>query len=37
MLKVVEDELSRVISTLKDRGGEFDSRLDEINLDLSGN
>ena len=35
VLKVVEDELSRVISTLKDGGGEFDSGLDEINLNLS--
>jgi hypothetical protein len=34
-LKVGDDELSRVISTLKDGGGEFDSRLDEINLNLS--
>ena len=34
-LKVDEDELNRVISTLKDGGGEFDSRLDEINLNLS--
>ncbi|GJT90895.1 hypothetical protein Tco_1079740 [Tanacetum coccineum] len=30
-----EDELNRVISALKDRGGEFDGRLDEINLNLS--
>ena len=35
VLKVVEDELSRVISTFKDGGGEFDSGLDEINLNLS--
>ena len=35
VLKVVEDELSRVISRLKDGGGEFGSRLDEINLNLS--
>ncbi|GJY95054.1 hypothetical protein Tco_0511415 [Tanacetum coccineum] len=32
---VGEDELNRVISTLKDGGGEFDGRLDEINLNLS--
>ncbi|GJY20106.1 hypothetical protein Tco_0392672 [Tanacetum coccineum] len=30
-----EDESNRVISILKDGGGEFDDRLDEINLDLS--
>ncbi|GJU63756.1 hypothetical protein Tco_1245591 [Tanacetum coccineum] len=29
---VGEDELNRVISELKDGGGEFDGRLDEINL-----
>ena len=34
-LNVGEDELNRVRSTLKDGGGEFDSRLDEINLKLS--
>nr|GEW67400.1 hypothetical protein [Tanacetum cinerariifolium] len=32
---VGEDELNRVISALKDGGGEFDGRLDEINLNLS--
>ncbi|GJW48294.1 hypothetical protein Tco_0079940 [Tanacetum coccineum] len=32
---VGENELNRVISTLKDGGGEFDGRLDEINLNLS--
>nr|GEW06820.1 hypothetical protein [Tanacetum cinerariifolium]GEW06822.1 hypothetical protein [Tanacetum cinerariifolium] len=32
---VVEDELNRVISALKDGGGKFDGRLDEINLNLS--
>nr|GFA65630.1 hypothetical protein [Tanacetum cinerariifolium] len=32
---VGEDELNRVISALKDGGGEFDGRLDEINLSLS--
>ncbi|GKA75727.1 hypothetical protein Tco_0782105 [Tanacetum coccineum] len=31
---VGEDELNRVISALKDGCGEFDSRLDEINLNL---
>ncbi|GKD17015.1 hypothetical protein Tco_1206173, partial [Tanacetum coccineum] len=30
-----EDELNRVISELKDGGGEFVGRLDEINLNLS--
>ncbi|GJX96871.1 reverse transcriptase domain-containing protein [Tanacetum coccineum] len=30
-----EDELNRVISAFKDGGGEFDGRLDEINLNLS--
>nr|GEY21816.1 hypothetical protein [Tanacetum cinerariifolium] len=30
-----EDKLNNVISVLKDRGSEFDDRLDEINLDLS--
>ncbi|GJW32569.1 hypothetical protein Tco_0052601 [Tanacetum coccineum] len=34
-LEVGEDELNRVISTLKDGGGEFDGRLNEINLNLS--
>nr|GEY21349.1 hypothetical protein [Tanacetum cinerariifolium] len=34
-LGVDEDKPYRVISVLKDRGGEFDERLDEINLDLS--
>ncbi|GJZ14944.1 hypothetical protein Tco_0550621 [Tanacetum coccineum] len=33
--EVGEDELNRVISTLKDGGGEFNGRLDEINLNLS--
>ncbi|GKB93085.1 hypothetical protein Tco_0979222 [Tanacetum coccineum] len=33
--EVGEDELNRVISALKDGGGEFDGRLDEINLNLS--
>ncbi|GKE38981.1 reverse transcriptase domain, reverse transcriptase zinc-binding domain protein, partial [Tanacetum coccineum] len=32
---VGEDELNRVISALKDGGGEFDGHLDEINLNLS--
>ncbi|GJX75184.1 hypothetical protein Tco_0313779 [Tanacetum coccineum] len=32
---VNEDELNRVISVLKDEGGEIDDRLDEINLILS--
>nr|GEX92456.1 hypothetical protein [Tanacetum cinerariifolium] len=32
---VGEDELNRVISALKDGGGEFDGRLVEINLNLS--
>ncbi|GJX85638.1 hypothetical protein Tco_0336412 [Tanacetum coccineum] len=32
---VGEDELNKVISALKDGGGEFDGRLDEINLNLS--
>ncbi|GKB37603.1 hypothetical protein Tco_0882545 [Tanacetum coccineum] len=32
---VDEDESNRVISVLKDGGGEFDDRLDVINLDLS--
>ncbi|GJZ05820.1 hypothetical protein Tco_0539613 [Tanacetum coccineum] len=32
---VGKDELNRVISALKDGGGEFDGHLDEINLDLS--
>ncbi|GKA16743.1 hypothetical protein Tco_0696580 [Tanacetum coccineum] len=32
---VGEDDLNRVISALKDGGGEFDVRLDEINLNLS--
>ncbi|GJY96508.1 hypothetical protein Tco_0513418 [Tanacetum coccineum] len=32
---VGEDELNRVISALKDGGGEFDGRLDEINLNVS--
>nr|GEU31095.1 hypothetical protein [Tanacetum cinerariifolium] len=32
---VGEDELNRVISALMDEGGEFDGRLDEINLNLS--
>ncbi|GKA39857.1 kinase-like domain, phloem protein 2-like protein [Tanacetum coccineum] len=32
---VGDDELNRVISALKDGGGEFDGRLDEINLNLS--
>ncbi|GJY82244.1 hypothetical protein Tco_0495620 [Tanacetum coccineum] len=32
---VGEDELNRVISALKDGCGEFDGRLDEINLNLS--
>nr|GEW22938.1 hypothetical protein [Tanacetum cinerariifolium] len=32
---VGEDKLNRVISALKDEGGEFDGRLDEINLNLS--
>nr|GEY55430.1 hypothetical protein [Tanacetum cinerariifolium] len=32
---VGEDKLNRVISALKDGGGEFDGRLDEINLNLS--
>ncbi|GJW21940.1 hypothetical protein Tco_0032562, partial [Tanacetum coccineum] len=32
---VGEDELNRVISALKDESGEFDGRLDEINLNLS--
>nr|GEZ55708.1 SNW/SKI-interacting protein-like [Tanacetum cinerariifolium]GFA02233.1 SNW/SKI-interacting protein-like [Tanacetum cinerariifolium] len=30
-----EDKLNNVISILKDGGGEFDDRLDEINLNLS--
>ncbi|GJS00404.1 hypothetical protein Tco_0316912 [Tanacetum coccineum] len=34
-LEVGEDELNRVISTLKDGGGEFDGRLNEINLNLT--
>nr|GEV03715.1 hypothetical protein [Tanacetum cinerariifolium] len=34
-LGVDEDESNRVISVLKDGGGEFDDRLDDINLDLS--
>ncbi|GKE39350.1 hypothetical protein Tco_1462755, partial [Tanacetum coccineum] len=32
---VGEDELNKVISTLKDGGGEFDGRSDEKNLNLS--
>ncbi|GKB61695.1 hypothetical protein Tco_0917881 [Tanacetum coccineum] len=32
---VDEDELNRVILALKDGGGEFDGRLDKINLNLS--
>nr|GEV26365.1 hypothetical protein [Tanacetum cinerariifolium] len=32
---VGEDKLNRVISALKDEGGEFDGRLDEIILNLS--
>nr|GEZ34995.1 hypothetical protein [Tanacetum cinerariifolium] len=32
---VGDDELNRVISALKNGGGEFDGRLDEINLNLS--
>nr|GEV14222.1 hypothetical protein [Tanacetum cinerariifolium] len=32
---VGKDELNRVIPELKDGGGEFDGRLDEINLNLS--
>ncbi|GJV48867.1 hypothetical protein Tco_1439079 [Tanacetum coccineum] len=32
---VGENELNKVISALKDGGGEFDGRLDEINLNLS--
>ncbi|GKC46547.1 hypothetical protein Tco_1064269 [Tanacetum coccineum] len=35
VLEVGEDELNRVILTLKDGGGEFDGRLNEINLNLS--
>ncbi|GJR58115.1 kinase RLK-Pelle-WAK family protein [Tanacetum coccineum] len=31
---VDEDELNRVISALKDRGGEFDGRLDEIKFEF---
>ncbi|GJY69734.1 hypothetical protein Tco_0472716 [Tanacetum coccineum] len=31
---VDEDEPNRVISVLKDRGGEFNDNIDEINLDL---
>nr|GEV56382.1 lysophospholipid acyltransferase LPEAT2-like [Tanacetum cinerariifolium] len=34
-LGVDEDESNRVISVLKDGGGEFDDRLDDINLDSS--
>ncbi|GJS84010.1 hypothetical protein Tco_0750551 [Tanacetum coccineum] len=34
-LGVDEDESNRVISVLKDGGGEFDDSLDEINLGLS--
>ncbi|GKA47211.1 hypothetical protein Tco_0740094 [Tanacetum coccineum] len=34
-LGVDEDESNRVISILKDEGGEFDDSLDEINLGLS--
>ncbi|GJS78231.1 hypothetical protein Tco_0728112 [Tanacetum coccineum] len=33
--RVDDDELNRVISVLKDGGGEFDDCLDGINLDLS--
>nr|GFA94793.1 hypothetical protein [Tanacetum cinerariifolium] len=33
--EVGEDELNRVISALKDGGGEFAGRLDEINFNLS--
>nr|GEY64486.1 hypothetical protein [Tanacetum cinerariifolium] len=33
-LRVDEDELNRVISVLKNRGGEFDDTIDEINLGL---
>ncbi|GJW48295.1 hypothetical protein Tco_0079941 [Tanacetum coccineum] len=32
---VGENELNKVISALKDGGGEFDGRLDEVNLNLS--
>nr|GFA50446.1 hypothetical protein [Tanacetum cinerariifolium] len=34
-LGVDKDKSNRVISVLKDGGGEFDDCLDEINLDLS--